>query len=113
MVLLGRFGAAHGVRGEVRLQSFTAEPAAISTYGPLVDASGARRLVIASLRPLSKNMFVARVEGVGDRSQAEKLAGLTLYLPRAALPAPDDDEFYLADLEGLQAETLQGAALGR
>jgi 16S rRNA processing protein RimM len=111
-VLLGRLGAAHGVRGEIRLQSFTADPAAISTYGPLFDASGQRRFVIASLRPLGKDMFVARLQGVTDRSAAEALRGVELYVPREALPAPDEDEFYLADLEGLRAETRAGETLG-
>lgn len=111
-VLLGRLGAPHGVRGEIRLQSFTADPAAISTYGPLFDASLARRFVIASLRPLGKDMFVARLEGVCDRTGAEALTGVALYLPREALPAPEEDEFYLADLEGLRAQTRAGATLG-
>lgn len=112
-VLLGRFGAAHGVRGEIRLQSFTADPAAIATYGPLFDESGARRFVISSLRSLGKDIFVARVEGVADRNGAEALTGAELYLPREALPQPEEDEFYLADLEGLRAETVDGATLGR
>jgi 16S rRNA processing protein RimM len=113
VVLLGRFGAAHGVRGEIRLQSFTSDPAAIGSYGPLFDESGARRFVISSLRPLGKDMFVARVEGVTDRNGAEALTGVELYLPREALPEPEDDEFYLADLEGLRAETETGEPLGR
>ncbi|WP_024881273.1 ribosome maturation factor RimM [Methylosinus sp. LW3] len=111
-VLLGRLGAAHGVRGEIRLQSFTADPSAISTYGPLFDARGARRFVIASLRPIGKDMFVARLEGVRDREAAMALTGVELYLPRAALPEPEEDEFYLADLEGLRAETPAGETLG-
>ncbi|PWB92556.1 ribosome maturation factor RimM [Methylosinus sporium] len=111
-VLLGRLGAAHGVRGEIRLQSFTADPSAIATYGPLFDASGRRRFVISALRPVAKDMFVARLEGVADRDAAAALTGVELYLPREALPAPDEDEFYLADLEGLRAETPTGETLG-
>jgi 16S rRNA processing protein RimM len=111
-VLVGRLGAAHGVRGEIRLQSFTADPAAIATYGPLFDASGARRFVISSLRSLGKDMFVARLEGVADRGAAEALTGVELHLPREALPPPEEDEFYLADLEGLRAETRAGETLG-
>jgi 16S rRNA processing protein RimM len=111
-VLIGRLGAAHGVRGEIRLQSFTADPAAISTYGPLFDASFARRFVISSLRPLGKDMFVARLEGVADRTAAEALTGVELHVPRAALPPPEEDEFYLADLEGLRAQTQAGETLG-
>lgn len=113
LVLVGRFGAAHGVRGEIRLQSFTADPAAISAYGPLFDESGARRFAISSLRSLGKDMFVARVDGVDDRTAAETLTDLNLYLSRTALPEPEEDEFYLADLEGLRAETREGATLGR
>lgn len=112
-VLLGRFGAAHGVRGEIRLQSFTADPAAIATYGPLFDRNGARRFVISSLRSLGKDMFVARLEGVADRDSAGALTGVELFLPREALPEPEEDEFYLADLEGLRAESADGEALGR
>lgn len=111
-ILLGRLGAAHGVRGEIRLQSFTEDPSAIATYGPLFDAGGARRFVISALRPLGKDMFVARLEGVADRDAAAALTGVELYLPREALPAPDEDEFYLADLEGLRVETRDGETLG-
>jgi len=113
LVLLGRFGAPHGVRGEIRLQSFTADPLAIASYGPLFDKSGARGFVLAHVRPQGKNMLVARVEGVTDRAGAERLARIELHAPRAKLPEPDEDEFYLADLEGLRAETVEGHALGQ
>jgi 16S rRNA processing protein RimM len=112
LVLLGRFGAPHGVRGEIRLQSFTADPLAISTYGPLSDSSGARQFVIVALRAQGKDMLVAQVEDVSDRSGADKLTGVELYLPRARLPEPEEDEFYLSDLEGLRAETTGGETLG-
>ena len=112
-VLFGRFGAPHGVRGEIRLQSFTAEPQAIAAYGPLCDESGARRFVLASVRAQGKDMLVARVEGVDDRQAAEALTGVGLYVARALLPQPDEDEFYLADLEGLRAESAEGILLGR
>ncbi len=112
LVLLGRFGAPHGVRGEIRLQSFTADPLAIGAHGALYDKSGARRFVLTSVRPQGKDMFVARVEGVEDRSAAERLTGVELFLPRENLPQPEEDEFYLADLEGLRAETADGALLG-
>ncbi len=112
LVLLGRFGAPHGVRGEIRLQSFTANPLAIGDYGPLFDATGARRFVLTSVRPQGKDMLVARVEGVADRSGAEALTGVELYISRENLPEPEEEEFYLADLEGLRAETAEGALLG-
>ncbi|WP_363350647.1 ribosome maturation factor RimM [Methylocystis echinoides] len=113
LVLLGRFGAPHGVRGEIRLQSFTADPLAIADYGPLSDKSGARSFTLLSVRPQGKDMLVARVEGVGDRAGAERLTGAELFIAREKLPAPEDeDEFYLADLVGLRAETRSGEELG-
>jgi len=114
LVLLGRFGAPHGVRGEIRLQSFTADPLAIGSYGPLTDRSGAKFFTLASLRPQGKDMLVARVEGVADRTGAERLTGVELYIARDRLPAPEDeDEFYLADLVGLRAETRDGKEIGK
>jgi 16S rRNA processing protein RimM len=109
-VLVGRFGAPHGVRGEIRLQSFTQDPAAIATYGPLL--AGSRAFSLASLRPLKDNLFVARVVGIETREAAEALTHVGLHIPRAALPPPDDDEFYLADLIGLAAVDASGAPLG-
>jgi 16S rRNA processing protein RimM len=111
-ILLGRFGAAHGVRGEVRLQSFTDDPIAIASYGPLTDRSGAKSFTLLSVRPQGKDMLVARVEGVSDRAGAEALTGLELYVTREQLPPPDEDEFYLADLIGLRAETRDGEVIG-
>jgi 16S rRNA processing protein RimM len=113
LVLLGRFGAAHGVRGEIRLQSFTGDPRAIAAYGALTDKSGARSFKLVSIRPQGKEMLVARVEGVSDRAGAEALTGVELYVSRDKLPPPDEDEFYLADLVGLRAETREGAEIGR
>jgi 16S rRNA processing protein RimM len=113
MVLLGRFGAAHGVRGEIRLQSFTADPSCIASYGPLYDKSGRRQFVLTNVRPQGKDMLVARVEGVNDRSGAEQLSRIELYAPRSSLPPPEEDEFYLVDLEGLRAETGEGVLLGQ
>ncbi|MEK4032950.1 ribosome maturation factor RimM [Methylocystis sp. IM3] len=113
LVLLGRFGAPHGVRGEIRLQSFTGDPLAIADYGPMRDKSGARTFTLLSVRPQGKDMLVARVEGVADRTAAERLTGVELYIARDRLPAPeDDDEFYLADLIGLRAETRAGEEIG-
>jgi 16S rRNA processing protein RimM len=114
LVLLGRFGAPHGVRGEIRLQSFTGDPLAIATYGPLTDRSGTKSFSLLSVRPQGKDMLVAKVAGVSDRTGAEALTGAELYISREKLPAPEDeDEFYFADLVGLRAETRAGAELGR
>ena len=111
-ILVGRFGAPHVVRGEVRLQSFTQDPADIGTYGALVDKAGQQRFEIKTLRPVKDNLFVARVAGIADRTAAETLTNIELFVPRAALPAPDEDEFYLVDLIGMAAVDEAGAAIG-
>lgn len=110
-ICLGQIGAAHGVRGEVRLRSFTSDPEAIAGYGPLETEDG-RVFEIESLRP-AKNYFVARLAGIGDRSAAERLANLKLYVPRERLPTLEQaDEFYHADLIGLAVVDRAGERLG-
>ena len=111
-MLMGVITGAHGVRGEVRVKSFTAEPAAIAAYGPLEDERGERRLTLA-LAGTVRGMLIARVDGVADRNAAERLRGTRLYLPRAALPPTGADEYYHADLIGLAAMLSDGEALGR
>ncbi len=113
LILVGRFGAPHGVRGEIRLQSFTDEPRAIAGYGPLLDASGERRFVVEALRPVKDDLFIAKLFGIETRSDAEALTNLELFVPRASLPDLEFEEFYLADLIGLEAVTLDGAPFGR
>jgi len=112
LVLLGRFGAPHGVRGEIRLQSFTSDPLAIASYDGLTDKSGARHFRLRAVRPQGKDMLVAQVEGVDDRAGAEALNRVELYVARDKLPAPEEDEFYIADLIGLRAETAEGVEIG-
>jgi 16S rRNA processing protein RimM len=111
-ILVGVFGAPHGIRGEIRLKSYTADPAAIRTYGPLLDVSGTRRFVIEALRPTGKNMFVARVKGVSDRESAQALNGTQLFVTRDVLPVPEEEEFYYADLMGLRVENERREVLG-
>jgi 16S rRNA processing protein RimM len=106
-ILVGEIGRPHGVRGLVKLRSFTGDPAAIASYGPLTDATGQRRYALTFLSD-----GLARVEGVADRDAASRLTGTGLYVERASLPPPEEDEFYLADLVGLRAETAAGGALG-
>ncbi|MCX8134580.1 MAG: ribosome maturation factor RimM [Roseococcus sp.] len=106
LVLLGEIGRPHGVRGLVRVRSFTATPEGLTAYGPLFDGRG-RRFVLTLLAG-----GLARIEGVTDRSAAAALTGTKLYVPRSALPPPGEEEFYLADLEGLRAETMGGESLG-
>jgi 16S rRNA processing protein RimM len=111
-ICVAQIGAAHGIRGEVRLRSFTEDPMAVASYGPLESEDGTQRFTIESLRP-ARDHFVARLKGVGDRDAAERLTGLKLYVARDRLPPIEDDEtFYHADLVGLEAVTPDGAALG-
>jgi 16S rRNA processing protein RimM len=111
-VCVAQIGAAHGVRGEVRLWSFTEDPMAVASYGPLESEDGRQRFEIEALRS-AKDHFVARLAGVGDRTAAEKLTNIKLYVSRDRLPPVDDDEtFYHADLIGLAAVTPDGTSLG-
>lgn len=102
-VCVGAFAGAHGVRGAVKLRSFTEDPEAIARYGPLWDESGERSFEIR-LEGQSGRLLLARVTGVSDRNAAEALKGVRLHVPRAALPAPEAEEFYVVDLIGLAAE---------
>jgi 16S rRNA processing protein RimM len=110
-ICLGQIGAPHGVRGEVRLHSFTADPAAIASYGPLETEDGLI-VEIKSLRP-ARHALVAKLSGIADRNAAERLANIKLYVPRQRLPEPADaDEFYHADLIGLRAVDCAGRECG-
>jgi 16S rRNA processing protein RimM len=110
-ILMGRIGAAHGVRGEVRIQSFTEEPLALATYGPLSTNRPGLVIEIENARTTT-NVLVARLKGVTDRSAAEKLNGVELYIDRHMLPPPGDDDFYHTDLIGLEARLADGMVLG-
>jgi 16S rRNA processing protein RimM len=110
-VLLGRIAAAHGLKGEVKIATFTAAPEDIAAYGPLIAGNGVR-IEIVSLRTGGGGSVIARLRGVGDRTQAEALRGTDLYVPRDALPAAGDGEYYHSDLIGLAAVTPEGEALG-
>jgi 16S rRNA processing protein RimM len=110
-VCLGQIGAAHGVRGEVRLRSFTSDPAAIADYGPLETEDG-RVFAIESLRS-AKDHFVIRLSGIRDRDAASALTNTKLYVPRERLPqTAEPDEFYHADLIGLAAVDTAGNKVG-
>jgi len=113
-VVIARVGAAHGVRGQVRLKSYTEVPGDVAAYGPLTAADGTV-FEITSLRPASgkaPDMLVVRLKGVGDRTAAQNLTGTDLSVARQSLPPPGDDEFYHADLVGMSAETVDGTDLG-
>lgn len=111
LILVGRIAGAFGVRGEVRVTSFTSDPMALAGFRDLRRADGSAAPVLTGARPV-KGGLVARAAGVETREQAEALRGLRLHVPREALPAPDEDEFYLADLVGLRVETPDGRVLG-
>jgi len=111
-LLMGRIGAAHGIKGEVRIVSFAQDPLAIATYGPL-ETSRAGLVVTITAARLAGTVVVARLAGVSDRSAAESLNGVELYLDRARLPALEaDEDFYIADLIGLEARLSDGAVIG-
>ena len=112
MIPVGLFVGAFGVHGEVRLKSFCADPAAIADYGPLADAEGKKTFAIRMVKPI-KNGFAVRVDGVDSREQAAALAGISLHVPRDRLPSLPDDEFYHADLIGLEVLDTGGRLLGR
>lgn len=111
LILVGRIAGAFGVRGEVRVTSFTADPLALAGYRDLRRADGSPAPALSAARPV-KGGLVARAAGVETREQAEALRGLKLHVPRQALPPPDEDEFYLADLVGMRVETTDGRVLG-
>ena len=109
LVSVGVIVGAHGIRGEVKLKSFTGEPAAIAGYGPLATGTG-ERFEIVKLRP-QKDGFIAVLKGVTDRDRAEALKGTELFVARERLPQPEKGEVYLRDLIGL-AVMSGGARLG-
>jgi 16S rRNA processing protein RimM len=104
-------GAAHGIKGELRVKSFTGDPLALADYGPLYDEAG-RAFVIRDIR-MQKDIAVVRFKGVDDRTAAEALAGTALFVDRKRLPDDlDEEEFYHADLIGLDAVDLEGTVVG-
>jgi 16S rRNA processing protein RimM len=111
-ICVARIGAAHGVRGAVKLWTFTEDPFAVKTYGPLSTKDGTRQFEVEQARE-AKDHLVATFKGVATREEAERLNGVELYVPRDKLPAAEEDEYYHADLIGLAAVTTTGTALGR
>lgn len=112
LVCVARIGAAHGVRGAVKLWTFTEDPFAVRRYGPLLSKDGKRQFEVATARE-AKDHLVATFKGVTTRDEAERLNGIELYVARDKLPATDEDEYYHTDLIGLAAVTTGGDALGR
>ena len=110
-VCVGAIAGAHGIRGEVRIKPFTADPEDVASYGPVADEAGGRRFGI-EIREVRGGMVVARLDGVPDRNAAEALKGVRLYVARDALPPPEEDEFYHSDLLGMTAALADGTEIG-
>ncbi len=111
-VLVARIGAAHGIRGEVRVKSFTDDPLSFGDYGPLMTADGSRTFEVVRAR-MQKTVVVTKFREIDDRNTAEALNGTDLFIERGRLPAPDEDEFYYEDLAGLEVRSTSGEQLGR
>ncbi len=112
LVCVGAIAGAFGVRGEVRLKSFCAVPEDIETYSPLLSEDGKQSYAVTLTRSV-KNGFSARLGGVSTKEQADAMNGRRLYAPRDRLPALPDDEYYHADLIGLEVLDTGGTVLGR
>ncbi len=109
---MGTIGAAHGIKGEVRIASHTQEPEAIADYGPLQTDRPGLVVTIEAAR-LQKTVLIARIKGVRDRNAAELLNGVSLFVDRSQLPEiEDEDDFYHADLIGLDARLESGVSIG-
>ena len=113
LILIARIGAAHGVRGEVRVKPFGLDGEGIGDHGPLRSIDGKRILTVDRVRAIAGGMVIAKFVGIDDRTAAERLNHLDLYVERSALPEPDEDEFYHADLIGLAVVTVSGEPVGR
>jgi 16S rRNA processing protein RimM len=110
-VLIGEIGRPQGLKGELRLRSYAGEPEAIAGYGPLADEAATRSFEIESVRADAKSLVV-RIKGVASREAAEALTGTKLYVARALLPEAGEEEWYFADLVGLDALDAAGAKVG-
>ena len=112
LILVGRVAGAFGVKGEVRLSAYTADPMALKTYRDLLREDGSPGLTVLAARPV-KDGVICRVAELDSKEAADALRGTRLYVPRDRLPEPDDEEYYLADLIGLLARTDTGEIAGR
>ncbi|MDY6925181.1 MAG: ribosome maturation factor RimM [Pseudomonadota bacterium] len=111
LILVAQIAGGFGVKGEVRVTAWTADPMALLAYGPLLRADGSVGLTLVSARP-EKTAVVGRAKEIATREQADALRGLKLYIPRDRLPEPGEDEFYLTDLVGKEARDPDGVVLG-
>ena len=113
LVCLGRVGGPRGLKGEVRIRAFTARARDIAAYGPVTDKSGARSFTLTVVSETGDGGLIARLSGIADRTAAERLKGLELFVPRAALPRLPAGEYYHSDLIGLTAVDARGRIIGR
>ncbi len=111
-ICVARIGAPHGVRGQVRLWTFTEDPYSVLDYGPLATKDGKQTIEVDNVRE-AKGHLVATLKGVADRDAAARLNGVELYIARDALPDTEDGEYYHADLIGLAAVNAAGETIGR
>lgn len=110
-VCVGAIVGAQGVRGQVRVKSFTAAAADVAAYGPVESEDKSRRFVLKVMGEV-KGLVIARLEGVNDRNEAEAMRGTRLYVPRDRLPKTEEDEFFYSDLAGLRVEATDGTVIG-
>ena len=112
LLLVGQVAGGFGVRGEVRVTAFTADPLGLKAYGPLLRADGSVGLTLITVRA-AKGAVIGRAKEIETKEQADALRGLKLFVPRERFPAPDEDEVYVTDLIGLEARDPDGRVLGR
>lgn len=109
---MGVVTGARGVKGDIRVKSFTEDPETLGSYAPITDKTGSREYRI-KVTGIAKGQLITRFKGINDRTAAEKLKGVELYVPRDILPEPEEDEFYFSDLVGLKAVLEDGSDFGR
>ena len=112
LILVGHVAGGFGVRGEVKITAYTADPLALTAYGPLLRADGSPGLTLTAARP-TRDGVVGRAREIETKEQADALRGLKLHVPRDRFPEPEEDEFYLTDLIGLEARDPSGVVLGQ
>ena len=110
LILVGQVAGGFGVRGEVRVTAYTADPRALTAYGPLLRADGSPGLTLSAVRA-TKDGVIGRAKEIDTKEQADAMRGLKLHVPRDRFPEPDEDEFYLADLIGLTVRHVATDAL--
>ncbi|AMN51257.1 MULTISPECIES: ribosome maturation factor RimM [Stappiaceae] len=111
-VLMAKIGAAHGIRGEVRVKPYGDDPLSFADYGILTTRDGKRSFEVERAR-VQKTVVITKFKGIADRNQAEELNGVDLFIDRDQLPEPEEDEFYYSDLTGLDVLDQTGETLGK